>query len=308
LTWRQKAAIQNAVARLPAPIGDRLYYALQRTVGGLRHVDPEDRFRAAFEIAVRLEAHGCSMADATVVEIGTGWRLNVPLALWLMGARRVVTVDLYRYLRLALVREDLACIVAAPDRFTALFGQYTASDCFRRRFEQLLAFRGTAADLMRLTCIDYLAPADATRLPLGDRSVDAHVSFTVLEHLPPDTLAAILGEGRRVLRPDGLLAHCIDFSDHSAHNDPSISFVNFLQYDDATWARLAGNRYAFHNRLRLDEFKALIEESGVTTIAMDAVADQRSIGVLEAGLPLAARFQGKSPAVNGCKRAWLVGR
>ena len=243
-----------------------------------------------------------------MLELGTGWRLNVPLALWLLGAKRVVTVDLYRYLRLALVRKDLAALRTAPERFRTLFGRYAASDRFRRRFDELLAFRGTGTDLLRLTGIEYLAPADASRLPLADESVDAHVSFTVLEHIPPDTLIAILREGQRVLRPDGLLVHCIDFSDHSAHSDPSISFVNFLQYDDATWSRLAGNRYAFHNRLRVDEFATLIDASGVTTIALDSMPDARSIAALEAGLPLAARFRGKPPVVNGVKQAWLVGR
>jgi len=296
------------VAYLPARIGERVYYALQRTVGGLRDVDPEDRFRAALEMAQRLEARGRSLVDATVLELGTGWRLNVPLALWLLGAKRVVTVDLYRYLRLALVRKDLAALRTAPERFRTLFGRYAASDRFRRRFDELLAFRGTGTDLLRLTGIEYLAPADASRLPLADESVDAHVSFTVLEHIPPDTLIAILREGQRVLRPDGLLVHCIDFSDHSAHSDPSISFVNFLQYDDVTWSRLAGNRYAFHNRLRVDEFATLIDASGVTTIALDSMPDARSIAALEAGLPLAARFRGKPPVVNGVKQAWLVGR
>jgi len=309
VTWRQKAAIQRAVASLPARIGGRLYYALQRTAGGLRHVDPEDRFRAALEMAQRLEAHGGSLVGGTVLELGTGWRLNVPLALWLLGAQRVVTVDIHRYLRLALVQRDLAALRAAPERFATLFGRYGATAGFRRRFDQLLAFRSTGAELLRLTGIEYLAPADAARLPLADQSVDAHVSFTVLEHIPPDKLIAILHESQRVLRPQGRLVHCIDFSDHSAHSDPSITFVNFLQYDEAAWARLAGNRFAFHNRLRVDEFKALLDASGVTTIVLDSsVPDARSMTALEAGLPLAARFRDKPPRVNAVQQAWLVGR
>jgi len=309
VTWRQKAAIQRAVANLPSSIGGRLYYALQRTVGGLRHVDPEDRFRAALEMTRRLEAQGCSLVGSTVLEVGTGWRLNVPLALWLLGAERVVTVDIHRYLRLALVQKDLSALRAAPERFVTLFGNHAASARFRRRFDQLLAFRGTGAQLLRLTGIEYLAPADAARLPLADQSVDAHVSFTVLEHIPPDTVIAILQEARRVLRPDGRLVHCIDFSDHLAHSDPSITFVNFLQYDDAAWIHLTGNRFAFHNRLRVDEFKALLDASGVTTIVWEASEpDARSIAALEAGLPLAARFRHKPPRVNAVNQAWLVGR
>ena len=59
----------------------------------------------------------------------------------------------------------------------------------------------------------------------------------------------------------------------------------------------------------MDEFKALLDASGVTTIVLEpSEPDARSMAALEAGLPLAARFRGKPPQVNAVKQAWLVGR
>ena len=57
----------------------------------------------------------CRVADAaedrlpgsTLLEVGTGRRLNVPLILWLLGAEKITSVDLNRYLRPELVAVDM---------------------------------------------------------------------------------------------------------------------------------------------------------------------------------------------------------
>lgn len=69
-----------------------------------------------------------------------------------------------------------------------------------------------------------------------------------------------------------------------------------------TWRQKAAIQNA------VDEFRGLVDASGVRVIALDAVPDAPSVAALEGGLPLAARFRGKAPAVNGVTHAWLVGR
>ena len=55
-----------------------------------------------------------------------------------------------------------------------------------------------------------LVRADATALPLPDRSVDRALMLDVVEHLHPWQLALALREVRRVLRPDGwLVVHTV---------------------------------------------------------------------------------------------------
>ena len=48
-----------------------------------------------------------------------------------------------------------------------------------------------------------LRHADATALPWPDRSFDAVVAIHTLGHVPSEVAEAMLGEARRVLRPDG---------------------------------------------------------------------------------------------------------
>ena len=51
----------------------------------------------------------------------------------------------------------------------------------------------------------WFARADGARLPLADRSMDLALAADVTEHLDDHTLAAVLGEAGRVLRPGGAL-------------------------------------------------------------------------------------------------------
>src|SRR4051812_21353563 len=58
-------------------------------------------------------------------------------------------------------------------------------------------------EVRRLEPASSLVRGDATRLPLGDESVDAVVSFETLEHVPDAEV--MVGEIRRVLAPGGYL-------------------------------------------------------------------------------------------------------
>lgn len=308
MRWRLKAAIQNAVAALPHGIGYEAYYQLQRRLAGLRKANPVSRLQAGAAIVQRLERLGATVGGATVLEVGTGRRLNLPIALWVCGARRIVTVDLNPYLRPELVFEDLQYMRGHPAEIRTIFAGLSGSTGILERLERLLAWRGTRLpELLEFLDITYIAPGDARCVDAPSASFDLHVSFTVLEHIPPGVLGEIFLEGKRLLRPTGRFLHNIDFTDHFAHSDSRITTVNFLQFSEAEWARLAGNRFMYHNRLRVDEFRALVETAGLDIQQYDLQADAQAEAVLATrGLVLDARFRAKPPEVNATARAWLV--
>jgi SAM-dependent methyltransferase len=307
VNWLLKATIQNAIAALPGPLSHRVYYAVQRRFGGLRAIAVEDKLRQGVEVAHRARVNGQPIAGASVLEVGTGRRLNLPISLWLQGAARVVTVDLNPYLREELIAEDLRQIAAERARVEALFGA-------NLRAERLAALVALAEDfsLPRLlaTCaIDYHAPGDATALKLPDYQIDLHVSYEVLEHIPGPVLEAILREGSRVVKPDGLFVHCIDFSDHFSHSDPGINAINFLKFGPRTFRWLAGNRYMYMNRLRLDDFLALYARAVHEVVETLALPDPEIARQLDAGtIAVHADFAGKSRDTLATLSAWIASR
>jgi hypothetical protein len=306
--WKTKALIQNLIARLPDPPRQSVYHALQRRFGGAELFDPVPQFRAGIEMARRMVAAGGDPTGATVVEVGTGRRIATPLALWLAGAQRTLTVDLNPYLREDLVRADLAHLAARSEAIVAWFREAGLEAVPQRlaRFEELA--RAELHDILEATGITYHSPGDARALPLGDGEADLHVSFNVLEHIEPAILGPILAEGGRVTRGRGWLLHRVDYTDHFAHSDPSITMVNFLQYPEGRWRRYAGNPFMYMNRLRVDDMEALFREQGLAVLDVDAREDEAGRAAIEAGMALAVPFADKPAAVNATADSWILAR
>ncbi len=291
MNWQRKARIQNLIARLP--LSNALYYAMQRTAGSLRagRTNPTEYFDAARRTVEWIRATGRDVEGMRFLEVGTGRNVNLPTALWLCGASEVVTVDLNPYLASALVFESNEYVRQHEGEVLKAFGAESERIGFRKRLAQLLSFRGDLDALLRMMNVRYLPRADAARLPLADDSIDAHVSFAVFEHIPANVLERILAEARRVLAPGGLLVHIIDPSDHFSHDDPSITAINFLQFGEREWARLAGNQFMYHNRLRAFEYLELFERAGVRIIEQKQTVDEPSLRALRNGFPLHEEFR-----------------
>lgn len=308
MRWRLKARIQNTVAKLPFG-SERVYYAIQRTVGGLRSGQnhPVDRFKAAVEIVDWIEGAGRDFAGKRIVEIGTGHMVNLPTAFWLMGAGQTVTVDLNPYLSATLVKESNDFVRAHQPDVLKLFGARAEDEGFRSRFRELVSFSGTLDDLLDVMNVTYLPRIGASVLPLPDHSADYHVSNTVLEHIPPAGLLEMLGEARRVLRQSGLLVHIIDPSDHFSHSDDSISAVNFLQFSDAEWDQLAGNQFMYQNRLRAPHYIELFKRGGVHLLRTEKTVDAESVAALRDGFRPDKRFEQLPPEELATTRVCIMG-
>ena len=132
-------------------------------------------------------------------------------------------------------------------------------------------------------------------MPLADHSVDFLFSIDVLEHMPPNLISSLLCEAKRVLAIGGLLVHRITLSDHFSHSDPSISGINFLQFSEEDWLKLAGNNFHYHNRLRALEFEKLFDDHGVTVLSKEKLLDERALKLLRKGFPLNTLFTGYRP-------------
>lgn len=290
--WRVKGVVQKALGALPG--GTRANSALQRVFGELR--DPRANFDAKFGdwqgLMSLLAAGGRPSVEGRVlVEIGTGWYPTNPLLFALAGARACHTYDIVRHLDESMTRQLLVHLQRHLAEIAALAGRSEAA--VRADHARITA----AADLDGLldaAGIAYHAPGDATRTGLADGSVDVVFSNSVLEHVDPDVLPALMAESRRLVAGRGVSVHAVACNDHYAHFDRSISFVNYLQFDDRAWARW-NNPLNYQNRLRAPDFIDAARGAGLTI-----VHEERAVrpGVREAlaAMQVAPRFARYAPA------------
>jgi hypothetical protein len=290
MNWRTKAAIQRVFARLPVG-GEAAYFQLQRRFGNLRYPEsPLVMFRHAAEIFAELRDCGTPVENARVLEVGTGHRLNMPLAFFLAGAASVITVDLYRILKWELVKESVHDIAAQRDAVIEIFRALDKPDAISARLDSL-ENAATLEDLSRAMNLDYRAPGDATAIGLPPNSIDLHFSYTVFEHIPGPVLVRILREASRLISAQGLICHHIDLSDHFSHSDSSIGKINFLRFPAAQWRGIENERFGYQNRLRVTDYRQIYKEAGQDVRKWIEIVDGEALKSMRSGFPLAPEYQ-----------------
>jgi SAM-dependent methyltransferase len=295
MNWKLKSAIQRTCAVLPLGGDQAAYYAIQRLLGRLKGSwDSSFLLSEAARLSSTLTAQGHPVLGAVCMEVGTGRGLDMPVGFYLCGAKEVHTWDLYRLLKEHVVVNLLDSIRANESKVREVFLGAVPSEVLDERMKVLTQVR-TLDELFSKTGIRYHAPADASKTGLPAASVDIQTSYTVFEHIPGEVLTAILREAARILRPEGAALHHIDLSDHFAHADASIPFINFLRFTEKEWKRYASNSFAYHNRLQAPAYREIYAAAGHEIVGWDEIINQRSLRELKTGFPLAEPYRGIPP-------------
>lgn len=302
MRWVAKALVQKALSY--APRSGSLNYLIQRRIfrslpAGDAHL--RQKFaRARQHVETFLEyAPGSDPASAVFYEFGVGWDLRVPLSYYALGVERQILVDLHPHARPELVNDSIRRLDAATPSFEEDLGR-PLRPVGAPPVERMV-------DLERLG-VTYLAPCDARDTGLADGSVDFVSSTDTLEHVPPEDIARILAECRRLLKPGGVLSCRIDLEDHYSRFDPSISRFNFLRHSDGAWA-LVNSSLHFQNRLRYPDYVQLVVDAGFEILRERVSwASPEQLEELSR-LPLARRFRdGYSLVELGVRGVTLVAR
>jgi 2-polyprenyl-3-methyl-5-hydroxy-6-metoxy-1,4-benzoquinol methylase len=234
MDFRLKALAFRA---LELPGGDSAHYFMQRHVTRTwpRPAKALDALTSKAQRFLREYAEHAGGTPDSVLEVGAGRDLAVPLALRRFGVSKVVSIDTSKLARLDLVRHAARHI---------LHGEYEPNSW---------------GDLERFG-IYYHAPSE-----VGDRNtpVDCSCSNEVLEHVPEDQLPPLLSSLRKITR--GLTVHSIDYSDHYARSDGGLSRLHFLLYTDEEWKKYNPARQ-YVNRLRHSDYLRLFREAGFEII------------------------------------------
>ncbi|UYY57037.1 SAM-dependent methyltransferase [Sphingomonas sp. S2-65] len=236
----------------------------------------ESVVEGGFDHVRMLRKGGLALDGSRILEIGSGWFPIIPLMLRVAGARTVYMADAYPLLDAAGVRQALAFLSANESRISSGL----EVGCERMAELVAAADRAEGKDLPALLeqlGIVYLAPFDVEReMPV----VDAIVSHTALEHIPPSAIEDLVRAVHSGLRKGGLMSHGIDNTDHRAHNDRRLSRFDFLKYDGWVWRLFCLDPQDYTNRLRHSEYMALFERNGHRVIAESTFVDRRAMASL----------------------------
>lgn len=304
MNWKIKAVVQGALAHTPGGVG--LNERLQRLFGERKdsraHIDSKVQNDWLLHMSY-LQRLGFKVQGRHLLEIGSGWLPILPLCFVLAGVSKVTSVDLSRHLRFDEVRQALEHLQRHLAAIANVSGQ--PLEQAQAKWQALMAEPDGAAILAKAG-IEYHAPADATRTGLPDASIDMVFSNSVLEHVPPTVLDAMMRETRRLLRADGIAMHGVNCGDHYAYFDKSITAIHYLRYSAKQW-RWWNNDVLYQNRLRPMDFLACAERAGLT-IAFAIHQPKPALLAKLAELPIADEFKHYSAEQLCCTSIDFIAR
>lgn len=184
-------------------------------------------------------------------EFGAGWDLVIPLAFYAFGVENQLLVDIRNLLRVNLINNTIEKF----QRMGSNLGIAREPNYFLPSGCSLLS------PLSKYYGIQYLAPCDARNTSIDACSIDFITSTNTLEHIPPKDIQIILNECHRLLKDDGVMSFFIDYSDHYAHFDRTITVYNFLQYSEKQWLLFSPTLH-YQNRLRHQDYLNLFQNAG----------------------------------------------
>jgi hypothetical protein len=279
MRWQHKALAFRAFGALPG--GRHVHYAAQRYLTKRIPRAPaqiQTNYNSNFVTHMDALKRHAAPLDGRLFEFGAGWDLCGNIALWCLGIERQLVVDLTPHARIGLVNHVIRH-----------YREHGIDGGVRRPDE----VRSLSALLPRYG-VEYRAPCDARAMDLADCSIDMVVSTHTLEHIPPEDIAAIMRECRRLCSSRAVLSMRIDYSDHWSHSDRSISHWHFLRFEDDEWCRWNPPMH-YQNRLRHSDYRRLFESAGFTVLEEMVVLPDGAEAAVR-GIPLASRFEGYGAA------------
>jgi hypothetical protein len=232
-----KSLIFKALDLLPATVGYYLYHRLQDQFSKASFDQKLAANKASLEVIKRiLSQRNISVEHKTVVELGSGW---VPIMPYLLkyecNARSVSSYDINEHFK--------------PSEIEALNRIF--SEKYRLSNNKFTGKYNLAEG------IQYFPKTDIRQANL--KETDILISRFVLEHVPPELIAAMHHDFAASMKPGSYVLHLISPSDHRAYSDKSLSLYDFLQYSPSEWKKIQ-TKFDYHNRLRLPQYVTILEK------------------------------------------------
>ena len=188
-----------------------------------------------------------NLNDKKVGEIGSGQFLSHPIGLKILGAREIISFDLYRQFSQKAASLSYSQQVMAKKFFSG----YCNPSKYIKIMEEITK---TNLNLNKLNeyGIHYLAPFDLQYYQDND-TFDLIISYTVLEHVPPRDITKLLTKSIKTLKIGGFFCHFIDLEDHKDSKNNPFEFLSIDKWNDS-------NCFSRGNKLRVNEWENIFNE------------------------------------------------
>ncbi len=262
--WKLKAIVQKGISFLPN--SEKANYFFQKHITKGVHLNNEhfeNKIQHSKDHISFFQKYGETGPDKQIIELGSGWYPIVPIMMYLSNSGRVISVDIQSWMT---KETQLTTINKFIDWRKKGKLDFFLTNLDNKRWDKLLEISANPSkytlDTINKTIGLELLLQDAQHLQLADDSIDLICSNNTFEHIYKEVLSGILNEFSRVIKPNGVMSHFIDMSDHFAHYDKDINIYNFLKYSNKSWNRI-DNSIQPQNRLRFEDYRGIYKQLNI---------------------------------------------
>ncbi len=248
MDWRVKASLQKVLAY--TRLGDKLNH-ISATLSSNYH-----------ENVVTYQTHEClrkynytnlNLKNRCIaLEIGTGYSFIAPIILFLLGFKKVITVDISKDVSFKTLKKQMFFLNNDSHIQNITNSSILSFQDIKKKLEQIESAK-SLEELLQYCNIKYVAPYTLDAIEKENDKFDYICSQVVFEHITPVFLEALFERMKKWLKKDAFTVHTINFVDHFTNpgifQDKSISEYNFLKFSDRYWKYWSGNAIAYTNRL-----------------------------------------------------------
>jgi hypothetical protein len=308
MRWYIKAFIQNIISILPHSLSIKIYYIIQKKFGRLKTVDylAVTRLIAGLSIWEKIIKLNHNPSDKIFYELGSGKVPILPIALWLMGAKKIISIDKDLYFSKDLFFRFINYLKNNKENLSYILNNKLIDE----RLEKLLKYPFEKNNDIRNTLkesfnIEFLSIENQNQQKINPKSVDFYISYSVLEHVNKQIINKILIESKNILKKTGLQIHFIDYSDHYAQTDKKISRLNFLKFSDWFWNIFYSNYFMYVNRLRHDDFIEIFNMNKLNVLDEEIFRDS-SFAKFKKKYKINYKFINKKESILNIMGAWII--
>ena len=208
-----------------------------------------DKVQSAYNHYLKFENYNSLNENShKYYEFGAGWDLISPITMGLLGFE-VTCIDIRKLIFKQLISDTIS-----------KFNTNIARIPFSVHQLELQHSQNQLDYLKDKLGFHYFAPLDARNTKFNSDYFDFATSTATFEHIPEQDICLILNETYKILKQGGILSLIIDYRDHWAFFDKSISVYNFLKYSDKTWEKYNPSLH-YQNRLRHKDFLNIISKT-----------------------------------------------
>ena len=209
MKWALKIVAKLVISRLPVP------YAFWKSIGVFRHgrMDSAEYPLKIFSLHLQRAYPGGLPPKSVILELGPGDSIASALIGCSYGVKCSYLVDVGSF-----ASKNIA------------FYQSLASNMRRRRMNiPDLTAAVSFEDVLQICNAKYMTDGIRSLRQISTGSIDFLWSHSVLEHVRKNELEILLQELKRVLKPEALASHNIDFQDHLD------GALNNLRFSSSLW-------------------------------------------------------------------------